>query len=273
VSNLNNEQSYEDLGQVLDFAFRQHFKKIYTVLPGIVQEYDQSTKRARVLPAIKRLNTDNSLNSLPIVVDVPIIFPSGGGFTVTMPVSKDDAVLILFSQRGISNFKNSFKESSPTRESLLSLQDAIAIPGFGSLNITPSSSTGATIQTEDGNNALIVENGKVEIQKGSNTVTVDDNEMQAVINGNTLTLDSSKMEANVGGGILTLNSVSLTSSVPVLAPSYSGLSGGSANMISGIDMNSQDIDNVGSLTTTLGVDLSNHLHTGDSGGNTGSPKN
>jgi hypothetical protein len=140
---------------------------------------------------------------------------------------------------------------------LLSLKDAIAIAGFGAINITPSSSSGATIQSEDGQNAVIIEDGKVEVKKGINTLIIDDTQMQT----------------NINGATLTLNATSLISSVPVFAPSYSGLSGTSANMVSGIDMNSQNIDNAGEINTTLGVNLSTHVHPGDSGGTTGLPEN
>jgi hypothetical protein len=257
VSNLNNEIEYQTFGQALEFVFTQQFKKLYTCLPGIVQSYDQTTKRAQVLPAIERTFTTGGSQALPVLVDVPVVFPSGGGFTVTMPMKKGDGVLLIFSQRGITNFKKTFTQALPDSDSLLSLKDSIAIAGFGALNITPSSSSGATMQSEDGNNAIIVETGKVEIKKGSNTLTVDDSQMQA----------------NISGATLTLNASSLISSVPVFAPSYSGLSGSSANMVSGIDMNGQNIENAGSITTTLGVDLSTHIHTGDSGGDTGIPKN
>jgi hypothetical protein len=257
VSNLNNEVEYRSFGQALDFVFTQQFKKLHTCLPGIIQSYNQSTKRAQVLPAIERTFTNGDSQALPILVDVPVIFPSGGGFTVTMPMKKGDGVLILFSQRGITNFKKSFSQSLPDKDSLLSLKDAIAIAGFGAINITPSSSSGATVQSEDGQNAVIVEDGKVEVKKGINTLTIDDTQMQT----------------NINGATLTLNATSLISSVPVFAPSYSGLSGSSANMVSGIDMNSQNIDNAGEINTTLGVNLSTHVHPGDSGGTTGLPEN
>ena len=252
-----NEIEYKNFEQALGFVFNQQFKKLYTCLPGIVQFYDETTKRAQVLPAIQRTFTDGSSISMPILVDVPIIFPSGGGFTITMPITNGDSVLIMFSQRGITEFKKYFDESLPDIDSLLSIQDAIAIPGFGALSISPNLSDGANMQTEDGTNSVSVNNNKVELKLGANT----------------LDIDNTAMTATIGGATLVLNATSLTSSVPVFAPSYSGLSGGAANMVSGIDMNTQDIDNVGALNTTGGVNISTHIHTGDSGGNTGTPKN
>lgn len=257
MSNLRNEQNYETIEEMLDFIFEQQFKKIYTSIPAIVDSYNSSTKRANVVPALNRVYTDGSIKSLPVVIDVPVVFPSGGGFTVTMPITKGDSVLLVFSQRGLTNFKKTFAQATPDDDSLLSLKDAVAISGFGALNITPTSSTGATIQDNDGENAVIVESGRVEIKKSSNTLTINDSQMQAVI----------------GGATLTLNASSLTSSVPINAPSYSGLSGGAANMTSGINMSSQNIANVADLTTDGGVNLSAHVHPDPQGGTTGTPQN
>jgi hypothetical protein len=255
VSNLNNEQYYEDFSESLDFILEQFKKGFNTSLPAIIQSYDSTTKRAQVLPAIKRLFTDGTSQSLPILIDVPIIFPSAGGFTITMPITKGDSVLLIFTQRGITNFKNQFTESMPTN-SLLSIQDAVAIVGFGALQITPSSSTGCTMQNNQGSNAVIIEDGKVEIKKGSNTVIVDDSQMQATIQGATLTLNSS----------------ALISSVPVMAPSFSGLSGGVANMTSGINMAGQDITGANAVVAG-GVNLTTHYHIDSQGGSTGQPLN
>lgn len=257
MSNLNNEIEYKNFEQALGFVFSQQFKKIYTCMPGVIQSYDDSSKRAQVLPALQRTFTDGTTSSLPVLVDVPIIFPSGGGFTITMPITKGDAVLLLFSQRGITEFKKTFNESLPDIDSLLSIQDAIAIPGFGALSISPNLTDGANMQTEDGTNSISVNNDKAELKIGANTLDIDD----------------TAMTATIGGATLVLNSTSLTSNVPVFAPSYSGLSGGTANMVSGIDMNSQDIDNVAALNTDAGVNLSAHVHTNPEGGDVGPPKN
>ncbi len=255
MSNINSEQYYEDFSESIDFILEQFKKSLNTSLPAIVQEYDGTTKRAKVLPAIRRLFTDGTSQSLPILIDVPVIFPSAGGFTVTMPIKKGDTLLLVFTQRGITNFKNQFTESMPTN-SLLSIQDAVGIVGFGALQITPASSSGCTIQNNQGTNAVIIEDGKVEVKKGENTVIVNDSEMQATIQGATLTLNSS----------------ALISSVPVMAPSFSGLSGGVANMTSGINMAGQDITGANNVVAG-GVNLTSHHHIDSQGGITGSPLN
>ena len=242
MSNLSNELYYESFDTALDFGLAQFKKGLNTALPGIVKQYDATTKRAQVLPAVKRVFTTGESQSLPLLNDIPVIFPSAGGFTITLPIQPEDTVLLVFTQRGITHFKQKFTESLPG-DALLSLHDAVALVGFGALNITPASASGATMQNNAGSNAVMVESEQVKVIKGANHLTLDD----------------SKLEANVGGATLTLDSAALVSSVGIFAPSFSGLAGGVANMVSGIDMGGKSIANAKEVTAN-GKNLSTHIH-------------
>lgn len=269
MSNFNPEQTYQTFGESLAFILEEEFKNLYTALPANIQSYDAQTKRATVIPAIKTWYEDDSYDSYPIVADVPVLMPSGGGYTITMPIKKGDAVLLVFSQRGIENFKKTFQESNPTT-SLFDLHDAVAIAGFGALNIMPASGTGAALQTEDGSNAVIVEADQIKIKKGNNGVIVNDNELQASIAGSTMTLNSSEFIINAGSASLQLTASGLVSSVPVDAPTYAS-AGGAAKMTSGIDMSGQSITNAGDITSN-GINLTTHKHTDSQGGQTSGPE-
>ncbi len=180
MSNVNNEIDYGDLTSVLSFAFEQMLKGVYTVMPGIIRSYNPTTKRARVEPAIQLQRTDGTMQSRPQIANVPVNFPSGGGFVFLPPIAVGDSVICLFSQRGLSRFKETFDVSAPD-EGFFDIKDAMVIPGFGSLEITPASTTGACMQSEDGENAIIVENDGVTIQTSGN-VKVDCDTM--TVNGN-----------------------------------------------------------------------------------------
>lgn len=171
MSNLNPEQEYETLSEALNFIFEQRFKGIYTCLPGVIVSYDQATKRAAVQPALRRILTDDTEEQLPVIQNVPVCFPTGGGFSLLFPVVAGDTCLLAFSQRGIENFKVTYEQERPD-EGLLDLNDAMAIMGFGPLSLTPASSNGVSLQSDDGQNAIIIEPGKVTIETTSN-VTID----------------------------------------------------------------------------------------------------
>ena len=129
---------------------RELVNKYHTAMPGIVAEYDPATKRARVNPAMAMVleplpnpspATSNGRGPRTIdralILDVPVLHPSGGGYVVHLPIAAGDPVMLLFSERGITAFKQTYTRAVPDMGSLMSERDAVAIPGFGALAVAP----------------------------------------------------------------------------------------------------------------------------------------
>jgi len=152
------------LTTLLRRAVGRELLDVHTALPGIVDTYDATSRRARVVPAIRLLLDDGSLLDRPPVTDVPVLFPSGGGLSLTFPLQRGDPVLMIFSQRGMDGFKSSYTVSPPSRGPIMDMSDAVALVGFGSVLTTPASATGAAIQTDDGTTSVVVEpSGEVNV--------------------------------------------------------------------------------------------------------------
>ena len=174
MSNLDREIDYRSLTTALDFVFEQRFKDLYTSMPGIVEAYNPQTKRVRVRGAIRIAKTNGTFETRKPVVNVPVVFPSGGGYVLHFPIRPGDAVLLLFSMRGLAEFNRTHAEANPTMSSLLSEKDAVAIPGFGSLEVSPATTTGMSIQTEDGQQSIVIEDGSIHINTiGALTINAD----------------------------------------------------------------------------------------------------
>lgn len=81
---------------------------LWTALPGIVESVDLAAQTLVVQPAIQAqiMLPDNSWQwvALPLLLDVPILFPSGGGFTLTFPIVAGDECLVVFSSRCIDSW-------------------------------------------------------------------------------------------------------------------------------------------------------------------------
>ena len=79
--------------------------KIWTALPGIIQAVDYSKYTVSVQPSIQGQITDkdgnNTDTNLPLLVDVPILFPNAGGWHITFPIVAGDECLLVFSARCI----------------------------------------------------------------------------------------------------------------------------------------------------------------------------
>ena len=98
----------------------------------------------------------------PIILDVPVIFPSAGGYTVHFPLLPDDPVLLLFSERDIDNFKQTLESGQPLSGDIMEVKHVVCIPGFvpfeddPTVVIPPENPNGGdrlggvTVQTNDG---------------------------------------------------------------------------------------------------------------------------
>ncbi len=130
MTNMNPDHDYSNLATALRFALRQGLKDIYTCMPGIVRSYDPESRRATVQAALSVTTTDGREIERASVADVPVVFPTGGGFSMTWPLEPGDSVLLVYARRGLSEWKRTLDVASPDLEGFFSEKDAIAIPGF-----------------------------------------------------------------------------------------------------------------------------------------------
>lgn len=157
MSNLDPEIRRDKLPSSVRFVLAQFQKSLNTAIPGIVHAYDPSTRRATVQPAIDLLKTDGTRMSQPLIPNVPVVWPATGQWTMVAPLAAGDAVMLVISQRGLTDFKRRFQQAAPDVDRIMSLSDAIAIPGFGPMQITPASATGACVQNASGTEFIALE--------------------------------------------------------------------------------------------------------------------
>ena len=170
MSNLDRGVEYTDFSTAMRFILHQWRKRFYTAMPGIVQKYDQATKRAIIRPAIQIQYTDDSLHSRPLLVNVPVIWPGGSKYVLHFPLEVGDTGMLLFSMRGIGSFKDTYEESPPDPGHFLDLNDPVFLPVFGALGITPTTDNGPALQKEDGTVSIHIDedNVVVKVPEGKN---------------------------------------------------------------------------------------------------------
>lgn len=123
------------LEEVLRMATHQALFEVHTALPGKVEKYDEKTQKADVKPLLKRtvINDDGTelSESLPVISDVPVLFPRAGGFFISFPVQPGDFVLLVFCERSIDKFTaGTGGEVDPVDLRMHDLSDAVALPAF-----------------------------------------------------------------------------------------------------------------------------------------------
>ena len=130
--------------------------QIRVALPGIVQSFDPDSVTAVVQPAIRSVETDNDgkriTNNYPLLVDVPVVFPRGGGCTLTFPVKAGDECLVIFGDRCIDFWWQSGGVQEPVDDRMHDLSDAFCIVGPQSQaqKISGISTSAAQFRSDDG---------------------------------------------------------------------------------------------------------------------------
>jgi hypothetical protein len=126
--------------EAIDAIVEYHLSETNTCMPGIVRAYDATKRRATIQPALNRQFEDDSFEYYPPIVGVPVHMPSGGGFTISLPIAVGDTVTLLFSQRSIEKWKQSTTGNTINPEDFrrFDLTDAIAIPGLHPFSASPN---------------------------------------------------------------------------------------------------------------------------------------
>ena len=92
---------------------------IHTSLPGVIKSYDPETKLADVLPVIKAPKFDPETGEtmeseeLPVIPNVPVQFPRGGGWHMSFPLEEGDHVTLVFSESATGAWRTSGEVSEP----------------------------------------------------------------------------------------------------------------------------------------------------------------
>ncbi|EHC4235382.1 Gp138 family membrane-puncturing spike protein [Escherichia coli] len=129
-------------------------------MPGIVQSFDPDAVTVVVQPAIKGYEPDsngiNQSTTLPLLVDVPVVFPRGGGCTLTFPVKAGDECLVIFADRCIDFWWQSGGIQEPVDERMHDLSDAFCIVGPQSQakKIGGISTSAVELRSDDGETKL-----------------------------------------------------------------------------------------------------------------------
>jgi len=175
----------ENISEAITFAVQNILAGKWTASPGIIESYDAATKRANVQPAIKSMLEDGSSVEHPLCLNVPVLFPSAGGYCLSVnKLDRGEPVLLIFCRRGISGFKQAFGMANPSG-GMMQMDSAVAIAGFGALSISPAN--GISLQKNDGSVKIDVSDNQVEIKVGSGGAVFKSDKSVTFANGASIT--------------------------------------------------------------------------------------
>jgi len=163
-------------------AFREAMQRnMHTAMPGVVVSYNHDKKTANVKPTCQQPvkvtgehPTDEqgfTYVELPTIPDVPVSFPSGGGFYVVFPLQPGDAVFLVFSETPMGEYLlNGTVGAKPLDTRRHSLGYPMAIPGGArpdSKAIVDSSATDLIVGNDGTDSQIKVSATDIQIGKGA----------------------------------------------------------------------------------------------------------
>lgn len=123
-----------DFAEVIRLAIDSRLLDLHVSLPCRVEAYDSTNQTVDVLPMVRRAITDSQGNTqheeLPILPNVPVVFPRAASFSATWPLAKGDYVLVVFSSSAIGNWRESGDLADPGDLRRHDLSYGFAIPGI-----------------------------------------------------------------------------------------------------------------------------------------------
>lgn len=148
-------------------------------MPAQVISFDAEKQTVTVQPLIRekiinRQNGQTGFVALPQLVDVPVCFPQGGNFVLTMPITAGDEVLLVFSDTNIDSWHASGGIQNWNDRRRHDLSDAIAVVGINSLpNTIPDiSSVGTELRTKVGLMKISVEEAMIRLVAGEYEIDI-----------------------------------------------------------------------------------------------------
>lgn len=131
VKNQFSTEAEREASRKRNIMFNTH-----VCLPAIVQNYDPEKRIVDVQPTIREryVGENGAIQyvAYPLLINVPVVFPSAGDYIISLPISKGDECLVIFSDLAIDNWWLYGNVQNPVEQRRHDLSDGMAIFGIKS---------------------------------------------------------------------------------------------------------------------------------------------
>ena len=123
-----------DLGEVITAMVRASLAHVHTSLPAKVLSFDPVKNTVDVELATKadfydRETRERDFDERPQIGGVPVIWPRGGGYVMTLPLAEGDFVWLMFSEQALGEWRTTGQVSEPADARRHSIGYPYALPG------------------------------------------------------------------------------------------------------------------------------------------------
>jgi hypothetical protein len=103
--------------EVIRTAIDSRLLSLHTSMPGVVVAYNPALQTADVQPVIERAvptsDGDIEHERLPVIHNVPVEWPGGGGYAMVFPILPGDFVWLIFSEVATAKWRATGQISEP----------------------------------------------------------------------------------------------------------------------------------------------------------------
>lgn len=130
------------ISEFMQDGIEYYTRQIHTAIPGVVVTVRQSLHQMTVdvQPMVSFMTEDGESIDRPVVLNVPIHFPTSKKSGMTFPVEPGDPVMLIYSMRNMDSWKrqNGTQSAIPTDNRKFDKKDCIAIPGVFPFSQSPN---------------------------------------------------------------------------------------------------------------------------------------
>ena len=110
---------------------RKAAQDIRVAMPAVIESFDPATRLARVRIVQADVTQDGVRIDQPVITDVPVFMPAGGGAGISVPIRPGDQGIIHFADQDIGGWAVDGDTSGPDTGRRHSLSDGLFVPGAG----------------------------------------------------------------------------------------------------------------------------------------------
>lgn len=130
------------LSEFVQDGIEYHTRQMNTAIPGVVVTVRQSLHQMTVdvQPMVSFMTEDGESIDRPVVLNVPIHFPTSKKSGMTFPVEPGDPVMLVYSMRNMDSWKrqDGTQSAIPADNRKFDKKDCVAIPGVFPFSQSPN---------------------------------------------------------------------------------------------------------------------------------------
>jgi len=234
------------LGDAISRISSNATKSMYTMLPGVIKEYDSTNGLATVQPLTMQWFYDSTVQgggyaeNMPEIREVPVCFDRSGNLVITKNVTVGDECLLYFAHKSSFGAYQTGEISLPYHLNNGDIEDAVALIKEFSIpkhnDIVSPSEDSLDIRTVDNNTVISIKN--------------DGSSISLKVGGSTLTLEDGKLTIGVSEVEVNASDIKLNGDVTANTLTATTITADTVKTTAGIDL---DLHKHGGVTTGAGV--------------------